>query len=95
MLTLHTLIVIGVVFPAGEDAGRLTFLKAISRLRKGIPVHARTDRRDWFSGTPGQCPERGPGLEWVVDIQNGEARFGKGKSTTSRGPHANTTEEKS
>lgn len=99
MLDLHTLAVIGVVFPggftaAGEDAGRFTLHQAISRLRKGNPVHARTGRRDWSSGTPGRCPESGPEPECVEDIRNGETVLGRDRSSTSRGPHAITTEEK-
>lgn len=97
MLSLLPLVVLGVIFPggfaaAGENAGQLTLPEAIFRLRQGIPIYACAGRPDWFSELPGKCPGGSNTSQWVEDIQNGKAVFGRDKRMAQ--PHARTTEEK-
>ena len=97
MLSLFPLVVLGVVFPggfaaAGENTGQLTLPEAIGRLRQGIPIYACAATPDAFSRLPDECPDRRSPAQWVEDIQNGKAVFGRDKRMAQ--PHAHNTEEK-
>jgi len=80
-----SLLILGVLLSggfasAGEHPSRLTLVEAADHLRRGFPVYACDERPDWFSGEPGQC-FGGVKMEWVEEIKNGKAVFGRGRGS--------------